>query len=127
MLLHVPLPFSRIAKPQTESELAVMVSVLEAHGISHFVHNRGFGGLYPGMQMDLYNERRLMVAESHIEEAVELLSMLSQPSADATIDDQLTIWDRLRVAAEILLFSWAFPHKRQRAHRGIDENNQHDA
>jgi len=67
--------FLPVATPQTESELAVMVSLLDAHGIQHYVHNQGFGGLYPGMQMDLYNARRLMVPADHAAEALDLLAV----------------------------------------------------
>lgn len=114
--------FVPVAKPQTESELAVMVSLLEAHGIPHFVHNRGFGGLYPGMQIELYNVRRLMVAENYEREAFELLSVFSQPSTEHIVEERLTIWDRLRVVVETLLFSWSFPQKRRKLRRETDES-----
>ena len=37
-----------------------MVSMLVAHDIPYYVHNQGFGGLYPGMQVPLYNVQRVM-------------------------------------------------------------------
>lgn len=41
-----------------------MVSALEANGIPHFVLNRGFGGLYPGMKVHLYNDQRIMIPQN---------------------------------------------------------------
>lgn len=112
--------FVPVAKPQTESELAVMVSLLDAHGIPHFVHNRGFGGLYPGLQIELYNVRQVMVPENHAQEALDLLAMFVQPSADTNAEETLTMWDRARVAIETLLFSWSFPCKRQKTTESED-------
>ena len=41
-----------VFRPDTESELMAVVAMLEAHDIPCFVHNAGFGGLYPGPQID---------------------------------------------------------------------------
>ena len=38
-----------------------LVSLLQAHAIPHFVHNAGFGSLFPGLQISLYNVRTIMV------------------------------------------------------------------
>jgi hypothetical protein len=59
--------FMLVATPQTESELSVMVSALEANDIPHFVLNRGFGGLYPGMKLHLINGQRIMVPQDRAE------------------------------------------------------------
>ncbi len=106
--------FLPVATPVTESELAVMVSLLEAHAIPHFVHNRGFGGLYPGMQIELYNVRRLMVPAHRADEAIDLLSVFSSPSAAPDVDEKLTWGDKLRVIVETLLFAWSFPSRRKK-------------
>ena len=106
--------FLPVATPQTESELAVMVSLLDAHGIQHYVHNQGFGGLYPGMQMDLYNARRLMVPADHAAEALDLLVVFSRQSTVSDADDSMTLADKLRVAIETFVFGWSFPSKRNR-------------
>lgn len=106
--------FLPVATPQTESELAVMVSLLDAHGIQHYVHNRGFGGLYPGMQMELYNTRRLMVPADHAAEARDLLAVFSRQSTTSDADDRMTLADKLRVVIETFVFGWSFPSKRHR-------------
>lgn len=115
--------FLAIATPKTESELAVMVSMLEAYGIQHFVHNRGFGGLYPGMQIELYNVRRLMVPAEQAPDAIELLSVLSQRSNESEAEQKLEVTDKARVVLETIIFSWSFPLKRRKIQRNEDEGN----
>ena len=67
--------FIPIVIPRSESELAVMVSLLEAHGIPYFVQNRGFGGLYPGIGLSLLNDRPIMVPEDYASQARQLLAV----------------------------------------------------
>lgn len=112
--------FVPVASPQTESELSVMVSALEANGIPHFVLNRGFGGLYPGMKVHLYNDQRIMIPLNRVTEAKELLRVFEQPPADFEADVKLSLIDRLRVAAELLIGGWAVPTKRRRLHDADD-------
>ncbi len=104
--------FQCVAMPQTESELAVMVCTLDAYGISHYVHNNGFGGLYPGMQIGLYNVRRLMVRVDQTVEAGLLLNESLASPDDAEV--RLTIADRFRVVVELLFLGWAFPMRLRR-------------
>jgi len=114
--------FLPVAKPRTESELAVMVSLLEANGIQHFVHNRGFGGLYPGMQIELYNVQRLMVPAAQASDALELLSVFSQQSAKSDAEQKLDWADKLRVIFETIAFSWSVPLRRGK----IQSNEDND-
>jgi hypothetical protein len=101
-----------VAMPQTESDLAVMVSLLEAHQIQYFVHNEGFGGLYPGLQIGLVNVRRIMVPAAQAAFAMELLSVFApQPSTE--VQRRLTILDKARILFETCFFGWSFPVKRQ--------------
>lgn len=106
--------FVPVATPQTESELSVMVSTLEANGIPHFVLNRGFGGLYPGMKLHLINGQRIMVPQDWAVEARDLLSIFDQPITDFEADVKLSLKDRLRVIAELLIGGWSVPVKRKR-------------
>lgn len=110
--------FQCIAKPQTESELAVMVCTLEAYGIPHYVQNQGFGGLYPGLQIDLYNVRRLMVPGGQTEDAFKLLSQFKDSSFELDHIETMTWADKIRVVGEILLFGWAFPTKSRKFVKG---------
>jgi hypothetical protein len=108
----MPMKFVPVATPQTESEMAVMVCLLDAYGIQNFVHNRGFGGLYPGMQIGLYNVRRLMVPIDQAMDALELLSVFARQPSESDTDDKLALSDKLRIFIEIMFFHWSFPIKR---------------
>ncbi len=107
--------FLSIAVPRSEAELTVMVSLLVAHEIPHYVHNQGFGGLYPGMQVPLYNTRRIMVPEAWFEDAAQLLAALRDGDGDAA---RLPPRDRMRVVAEGLLGGWPVPFPRQKPSPG---------
>jgi len=66
--------FVRVLSPQSEPELAVVTSLLEAHGIPVFVHGRHFGSLLPGLHIGDYNSQSIMVPEERVSEALELLA-----------------------------------------------------
>jgi Putative prokaryotic signal transducing protein len=68
------MPFIRVFTPQSQSELAVVTSLLEAHGIPVFVQNRHFGSLLPGLPIKALNAQCVMVPEERVPEAVELLA-----------------------------------------------------
>ena len=105
--------FVSVAIPQSESELSVMVSVLEANAIPYFVQNRGFGGLYPGMKVHLINGQRVMVPTDFASDAIDLLAVFLQAPADFDADVKLAFGDRLRVIVELLLGGWCVPIKRR--------------
>lgn len=105
--------FVPVAIPQSESELSVMVSMLNAYDIQHFVLNRDFGRLYPGMKLHIFNERRIMVAQDCAEDARNLLAPFDQPPDNFEADVKLAWKDRLRVVAEVLLGGWCVPVKRR--------------
>lgn len=98
-----------VAEPQTESELAVTLCVLEAAGIPAFV-SAGFGGVYPGPQIPSYNARRVLVPSACRDDALAALQVL-QPPLPAR-----TRWhDRVKIVIEYLLFGWFFPRDRNRS------------
>ncbi len=105
--------FVPVAVPQSESELCVMMSLLDAEGLAYFVLNRGFGGLYPGMPLHLYNNRQIMVHATQAQEAFDLLSVFRQHSDDFETLHKLRWRDKLRVLAEALLGHWCFPVRRR--------------
>ena len=63
-----------IASPDNEADVALIACVLEANDIPHFVQGGGFGGLFPGPQINAYNSRRVLVPESCVERAIVLLA-----------------------------------------------------
>lgn len=111
-----------VAAPQTESELAVILCVLEADGIPAFVHNGGFGSLHPGAQIPLYNTRRVMVPSVCREDAVTALLVL-----EPALPDRTTWRDRLRIIAELILMGWFVPGPRRQSDEATSDHADVDA
>ncbi len=101
----------RVLSPQSEPELAVVRSLLEAHDIPVFVHGRHLGSLLPGLQIGNYNTQSVMVPEEHVSAALELLAEFRKNDQGA-IDEPLPWRDRLRVILEGVLFGWLVPGRR---------------
>jgi hypothetical protein len=101
----------RVLSPQSESEIAVVTSLLEAHDIPVFIHGRHLGSLLPGLQIGNYNSQSVMVPEERAADALELLSEFRQD--DASTNPAPVPWrHRLRVVLEGLLFGWLVPGRR---------------
>jgi hypothetical protein len=96
----------RVFSPQTESEVAVVTAMLQAHDIPVFVHNRNFGSLWPGVQISAYNTQGIMVPEECVSEAVGLLEVFRAAHADSPV---LPWRARVRVVLEALLCGWFVP------------------
>jgi hypothetical protein len=108
-----------VFRPEDGVELALAQSALDAHGIPYFVHNGGFGGLYPGMQIDLYNVRTVMVPEGAAESARDLLALYvdgrDEPGEESAGDvKRLSWWDRIRLIFELAMFGWCVPPANRR-------------
>ena len=101
----------RVLSPQSESEIVVVTSLLEAHDIPVFIHGRHLGSLLPGLQIGNYNTQSIMVPEERAADALELLSDFRQIDAGAT-PAPLPWRDRLRVVLEGVLFGWLVPGRR---------------
>jgi hypothetical protein len=101
----------RVLSPQSESEIAVVTSLLEAHDIPVFVHGRHLGSLLPGIQIGSYNTQSIMVPEECVNDALELLADFksNEPAVPAPLRGR----DRLRVVLESLLFGWLVPGRRE--------------
>ncbi len=110
-----------VAEPQTESELAVVLCVLEAEGIPAFAHNGGFGSLHPGSQIALYNARRVMVPIACQADAAAALLVLEPP-----MRDRIAWRDRLRIVVEVILFGWFIPGPRRRRERATNDDEEID-
>jgi len=101
----------RVLSPQSESEIAVVTSLLEAHDIPVFVHGRHLGSLLPGLQIGSYNTQSIMVPEECVADALELLTEFqrSDPGTSAPLRGR----DRLRIVLEGFLFGWVVPGRRE--------------
>lgn len=113
--------FFSVAVPRSESELSIMVSMLIAHDIPHFVHNRGFGGLYPGMQVPLYNVQRVMIPLAYAEDAIDLFTVFHDSYDESFTNEKLGIVDRIRGIAELIICGWSVPFKHRKFSRLHDE------
>lgn len=82
-----------ILRPQTGAELAIALAALEAHGIESFVHGRYFGSLWPGLQIESYNTRTIMVPEERAGEAREAL-MDVLPTSE--LADESMLWQDMK-------------------------------
>ncbi|HZM33795.1 MAG TPA: DUF2007 domain-containing protein [Burkholderiales bacterium] len=89
-----------VYRPQTLIELAVAESLLEANGIPYFVHNGGFGSLYPGIQVELYNARTIMVPPSAAADAKDLLAHYLSDTPALVHNRERSIWHILRMVLE---------------------------
>jgi hypothetical protein len=101
----------RVLSPQSESEIAVVTSLLEAHDIPVFIHGRHLGSLLPGLQIGNYNTQSIMVPEEHASDALELLTEFRRNDSNET-GPPLRWRDRLRVVLEGILFGWLVPGRR---------------
>ena len=59
--------------PKSESEAAVIASLLHAYGVSFFMRGGAFSTMYPGSMTSSLNEQTLMVRDDHVELAKGLL------------------------------------------------------
>jgi hypothetical protein len=110
----------RVLSPQSEPELAVVKSLLEAHGIPVFVHGRHLGSLLPGMQIGHYNAQSIMVPAERVSDALELLTEFRRSEPDA-VEDPLPWKDRLRVVLEGVFAGWLVPGRRDGGKKDRDD------
>lgn len=114
----------RVLSPQSEPELAVVKSLLEAHDIPVFVHGRHLGSLLPGLQIGNYNTQSIMVPEERVADALELLA--DYRSDDSSVSSLPLRWrDRMRILLEGALFGWLVPGRHDDKRAGPRED--HDA
>jgi hypothetical protein len=93
--------------PQSQTDLPVVLCLLDAYGFPYFVHNFYFGSLYPGPQFDLYNLRRVFVPTDMAIEA-RLLIEDFLPGIESS-SHSMSVADKLRVVAEVFLMGWFVP------------------
>jgi len=104
----------KLHHPDNEIELALLRSLLEAEQIPHYVHNDHFGTLRTGPRIPLLNRKTIMVAPQHADTARALLAAYLESSAppDEPARQKFSLFDKLRMAAEMLLFGWFIPGNR---------------
>jgi hypothetical protein len=103
----------RVFDPNSEAELAIVLCLLEAHGIPAFVQGGHFGALYPGPQIAFYNARRVLVPDSCAADAREALAELAAHAEHAQTST-LSALDKVRIVLETFLAGWFVPGHRRR-------------
>lgn len=102
-----------IYTPQTESEVAVISSMLQAYEIPYFIRGGAFSKLYPGLQIKDYNTPTVMVPAEFADATRELLQDFIHPEPHANVTDpKFSIIRIFRVLIEVLLIGWVFTGKR---------------
>jgi len=105
----------KLYSPRDEAEVVLIKSLLDAAGITYFVHNDHFGSLRPGACIPLYNEKTVMVSESDLPEARRVIAdIMDQPDVFGTPIDGYSLRDKLRMIFEVLFFGWLMPGSRRR-------------
>jgi len=101
--------------PKNEVELALLKSILDAEGINYFVRNDNFGSMEVGPQIDLYNKKMIVVQDNQHENAKELLADYLERTGKKIEDPDknYTLFDKLRMTIEVLLFGWIMPGKKK--------------
>lgn len=105
----------KLYSPRDPGELALIQSILEGEDIPYFIHNDHFGSLEIGPQIDIYNKKTIMVNEEHQERAKELISDFMKTTRDeATKIPAYSLFDKLRIIFETLLFAWFIPGRHRK-------------
>jgi len=101
-----------IAHPTDDMELLFIRMALEAEGIQFLVVGDGFGSLYPGVQLPIFNERPIRVRASDVERAVEVIAEVRKDFDP--VSSNLAGSSKLRIFLEAVLFGWFVPGGRRR-------------
>ena len=98
-----------VYKPENQSDLAIILSILQEHDIPYFVHNGGFGSLCPGLQIELFNAQTIMVPPSAADTARKLIEDFIESKPIHETSEKMGIKDKLRIVFEGLLLGWFIP------------------
>ena len=107
--------------PSNETELALLKGILDGEGIHYFVRNDHFGSMEVGPGIKLFNEKTILVDGEDYDRAKELVSDYISTVEEEGPEDQPahSLWDKVRMALEVILFGWIMPGRRPR--RKIDD------
>ena len=107
----------KLYSPENEIQLAVLRSIFDAEDIPIFVHNDHFGSMRPGVQIELFNRKTIMVPERYFEKSCEILrSYLEnlEPETHEISSNSYSASDKLRMVFEALVFGWIMPGNKWR-------------
>jgi len=110
-------------KPKDDADLSIVESLLEANGINYYVFNKNFGSLYPGVQIDYFNARTIMVPEEEFDRARDVL--IENYELEEEKPKRNSFFDNLRIFLEALFFGW-FVSGKKRSERKTDTNEHRE-
>ena len=94
--------------PDQPWKLALVICLLDAYDVPHFVHNFYLGSLFAAYpQIDIYNLRRVYVPAEVVPYARQLLEDFF-PDLEAT-PYEMSGRDKVRVVLECLVGGWFIP------------------
>ncbi len=116
----------KLYSPHHELELTFIKSILESEGIPYFVHNDHYGSLKIGPRIDLLNAKTIFTTPEAKERATELIAdylknIEENTESNGKIKSSYSIWDKVRIVFEALIFGWFMPGKRW--HKKLPQNN----
>jgi hypothetical protein len=109
--------FVPVIRPETESELSVILGMLDAYKIPYFVRNSDFGRIAAGVSIPSFNERVVLVPSEAADDARSLLADFLRPDPHAPTLAPPTIGEKIRVALEGLIFGWFVRGNRRAARK----------
>ena len=108
----------RLISPDSDPEIIAIVAMLEAHGIYAYVRGGGFGSLYPGVQINAFNTRDIMIPEEQAAAALELLRDFQSRPPEPEVHVKPKSSGRLRNLFEFLLSGWFVPKSPAHTEKG---------
>ncbi len=102
--------------PQNEVELALIKSILDAECINYFVRNDYFGSMRIGPQIELLNNKLVLVQDDQYERARELLENYLTEKKEMPLNEEpgYSLFDKVRIVFEYLLFGWFIPGRKRK-------------
>lgn len=117
----------RVYSPTSEAELVFVQSLLLARDIPFLIDQGGFGGVYPGLYIDHYTRKWVLVDDRDYAQARELIVDALPATVALTRDrgpDRLSWMQKLRMVCEAFLFGWFVPSPTQSRTEGGDSSDE---
>nr|WP_320115318.1 DUF2007 domain-containing protein [uncultured Desulfuromonas sp.] len=107
-------PFAALYSPNSELELSLLRSRLDAEEIPYTVTNDHFGSLYIGVQVEAFNRRWILVEEAFLPQAQAVLEDFTARQNHTSVAMSQTSpgwWDKVRTLLEVVLLGWIVPRR----------------